>query len=403
MLTILVVAAGGALGSVLRLLVGNAGAALVGTSFPWPTIVINIAGSAVIGFVGTSTLPGGLLPSGPVLRAFVMVGICGGFTTFSSFSLQTLDLVREARPLAAFGNVAFSVLLCLAGVAAGHAVAATAAVRQAGRAADGALHEGTTVLALLDHADQAGTILDVAETLLRTSGGGRIGVLALRPAAPDVVSRTEDVTPEAGEADGGAEMLRETFDGWRDRPGRIAPRADWVEPSGDLALAVGSLVAGSDVVAMERPREEGRAGARPAVLHGAIFDGRRPVVLVPPAWRDGLSGRHVAIAWSGDRRVKGAVRTALPLLRAADQVTLLTDGGAARPPTILAEAGITAVTRPLPGEGPAGPRLLAAARDIGADLLVLGAYRHSAFRERLLGGVTNHVLANAELPVLMRH
>ncbi len=86
-------------------------------------MLINIAGCFAIGFFGTLTLAGGRLPVREPGRLFFMVGVCGGFTTFSSFSLQTLDLLRAGAIGRACVHVALSVLLCLASVAAGHLAA----------------------------------------------------------------------------------------------------------------------------------------------------------------------------------------------------------------------------------------------------------------------------------------
>ena len=88
------IALGGALGSVARYWIAL-WALPVSRHLPWGTIGINIAGSFLIGFFGTLTLEGGRHPAPEWARLFVMVGICGGFTTFSSFSLQTLDLLRS--------------------------------------------------------------------------------------------------------------------------------------------------------------------------------------------------------------------------------------------------------------------------------------------------------------------
>lgn len=117
------IALGGALGSVSRYWIA-VWALPVSQSLPWGTIGINVAGSFLIGLFGTLTLEGGRHPAPEWLRLFVMVGICGGFTTFSSFSLQTLDLLRGDAWGRALTNVGLSVLLCLAAVGAGHAVAA---------------------------------------------------------------------------------------------------------------------------------------------------------------------------------------------------------------------------------------------------------------------------------------
>ena len=113
------IALGGALGSVARYWIAL-WAVPLSRSLPWGTIGINIAGSFVIGFVGTLTLAAGRHPVPETARLFAMVGFCGGFTTFSSFSLQTLDLLRAGAPGRALVNVAVSVLLCLGAVAAGH-------------------------------------------------------------------------------------------------------------------------------------------------------------------------------------------------------------------------------------------------------------------------------------------
>ncbi len=115
----LAVGAGGALGSLARYWL-SVWAQPLSQRLPWGTIGINVAGSFVIGLFATLTLTGGRLPAPDWARLFVMVGICGGFTTFSSFSLQTLELLRLGAWGRALANVALSVVLCLASVAAGH-------------------------------------------------------------------------------------------------------------------------------------------------------------------------------------------------------------------------------------------------------------------------------------------
>ncbi len=118
----LIVMAGGALGTLARYLVSLAALPISGR-LPWGTIIINITGSLVIGFFGTLTLAGGRYPAPEQVRLFVMIGLCGGYTTFSSFSLQTLDLIRTGGTGRALVNIAASVILCLAAVAVGHAIA----------------------------------------------------------------------------------------------------------------------------------------------------------------------------------------------------------------------------------------------------------------------------------------
>ncbi len=123
------IAVGGALGSVARYWLTIVVASSLGPQFPWGTILINIAGSFVIGFFAALAGPGGRIEVPFDARAFVMVGICGGFTTFSAFSLQTLELARTGHWLGAGANVLLSVVLCLVAVWAGHALAGLLGVR----------------------------------------------------------------------------------------------------------------------------------------------------------------------------------------------------------------------------------------------------------------------------------
>ena len=116
------VALGGALGSVARYQVA-VWAAPWSRLVPWGTIGINVVGSFVIGLVATLTPPRPDEASPEWVRLLVMTGICGGFTTFSSFSLQTLELLRAGAWGPALWNVGLSVALCLLAVWAGHLVA----------------------------------------------------------------------------------------------------------------------------------------------------------------------------------------------------------------------------------------------------------------------------------------
>lgn len=114
------VASGGALGSVARYWLGLL-MAFVSRSFPWGTLFINISGSFLIAFFGALTVAhhAGRLPVSENMRLFVMVGLCGGFTTFSAFSLQNLELLRQGAIIRAFVNIVLAVALCLAACALG--------------------------------------------------------------------------------------------------------------------------------------------------------------------------------------------------------------------------------------------------------------------------------------------
>lgn len=109
----LAVAAGGALGTAARYFLSGVVANAFGQTFPWGTLVINVTGSFVIGFFGTLTGPDGRFLVSGLTRQFVMVGLCGGYTTFSSFSLQSLNLMNDGEWLYAGGNIVASVFLCM--------------------------------------------------------------------------------------------------------------------------------------------------------------------------------------------------------------------------------------------------------------------------------------------------
>jgi CrcB protein len=117
------VAAGGALGSVSRFWLSGVVARHYGETFPWGTLLINVTGSFAIGFFATLTGPDGRWIAPSTLRQFVMIGICGGYTTFSSFSLQTFNLMQNNEWGRAGLNTVASVTLCLLAVWLGHVAA----------------------------------------------------------------------------------------------------------------------------------------------------------------------------------------------------------------------------------------------------------------------------------------
>lgn len=119
---VVLVAAGGAVGSVLRYWVGLLVSHVVTGAFPWGTLLINVAGSFVIGAFAALVGSEGRYEGNDMLRLLVMVGLCGGFTTFSSFSLQTLMLLRAGDMVGACANVVASVGVCVLATMAGAAV-----------------------------------------------------------------------------------------------------------------------------------------------------------------------------------------------------------------------------------------------------------------------------------------
>jgi fluoride exporter len=117
------VALGSALGGLARALCSYLLLQALGPGFPWGTLLVNVVGSALIGFYATLAAPDGRLFPSPAQRQFVMAGFCGGFTTFSVFSLETLLLIEAGRMAVAGLYVACSVVLWLVGVWLGHIAA----------------------------------------------------------------------------------------------------------------------------------------------------------------------------------------------------------------------------------------------------------------------------------------
>jgi nucleotide-binding universal stress UspA family protein len=176
--------------------------------------------------------------------------------------------------------------------------------------------------------------------------------------------------------------------------------------SGDDAL-IGSYGRVFDLIALGRP---GRAPQNPRMppLEAALFDSGRPALIVPPAAPQSL-GRNVLVAWNHSTEQATTNAFAIPLLRLAEQVTVLTVEGGTTPGPSGEEAALhlrrngvkaTALTVK-PGTRSTGEAILDHAARLGCDLLVKGAYTQSRLRQMMFGGATRHILAHANLPVLM--
>lgn len=407
MLTYLYIALGGAIGSVGRAWVANMFVRMLGPHFPWGTIFINLSGSFVIGLFGALTTSGGRFSAHSDARAFVMIGICGGFTTFSSFSLQTLDLVREGKPGAAFANIALSLVLCLAAVTAGY-TSAELINRGVPRAEVlGLKANGGVVLAVAGEPGHVPSLLSNAARLLSFWGDrATLEVLAVRTPpvaelmeADQALTHSQEAAWKASE-EAWAREVRATAGRWEEQA-QQAGVAKFIETEGDIAHLAGEVGRIASVTVLGGTREPGRT--RDA-LHAAIFDTGRPVLIVPPE-AQGEFGRVVAVAWKDDARAPKAVLDAMPVLSKAKAVHVLRARVEhAAVPAIFTEHGIAATAHAIGGrDGPVGAQILAAAQELDADLLVMGAYAHGEWREAVLGGVTRYILDHASLPIFMRH
>lgn len=406
MLNYALIGLGGAIGSILRAWLGTVMVTLTGPTFPWGTILINIVGSFVIGFFGTLTATDGRFAVPFDMRTFVMVGVCGGFTTFSSFSLQTLELARDGRAGQALGNVALSMVLCLASVAAGYSLAL--AIRTSHLAAISDAAPGTmssSTLVALHRPESVPGMLAVAGQLMAAEGGRTTALVIDGPVLADLQPTEEVLTRERQQAISDqrrnwAVAMRGTLDRWVLKERAEGHEARWIEVRGDGALAVAEHGRGAHLLLLEQKRGDKTARAR---IHAALVRSGRPVLLVPAGTAPPL-GHIVAVAWH-DARARGAIRTARPLLSKAERVVVLRIGDAAEDAG-LAEAfegrPFEVVTAPIPHDD-VGAQLVSMAHEAGADLLVMGSYSHGSLHEKLFDGATEGVLRSADLPVLMQH
>jgi nucleotide-binding universal stress UspA family protein len=182
------------------------------------------------------------------------------------------------------------------------------------------------------------------------------------------------------------------------------PRAD----AADDAF-IGSRGRVFDLIALGRPGPEAENPRMPP-LAAALFDSGRPVLIIPQSAPQTLA-RNILIAWNGSTQQARTNSFAMPLLRLAEAVTVLTVEGGTTPGPLGEEAAhhlrrngvkATAVTVK-PGTRSTGEVILDHATSLGCDLLVKSAYTQSRLRQMIFGGATRHILANATLPILMAH
>lgn len=183
---------------------------------------------------------------------------------------------------------------------------------------------------------------------------------------------------------------------------------------GALSGPVGMLARFSDLVVLDKPYGEGKSYTSEAILEAALFEGGAPVLVLPGQPRDAEFGKRVVLAWNQSNESLRAAKAALPILKAASAVNITiidppTHGPERSDPggmlsQLLSRHGIHAEVSVLAKTLPTTSEVLSRhARDVNADLIVMGAYGHSRFREAILGGTTRNMLEMADIPVLMAH
>lgn len=167
----------------------------------------------------------------------------------------------------------------------------------------------------------------------------------------------------------------------------------------------------ADIAIIARPVDE----ERKAIFESVLFGSGRPVMVMPPDWRPGPIGRHVAIAWNAKREASRALADARPLIEGADRVTVITvdakpgmfghgEAPGADVAAHLARCGLKVDVANVDGLGRSDAQaLIEEARAREVDLLVLGGYGHARLQQIAFGGVTRDIVRSAPIPLLMSH
>lgn len=181
-----------------------------------------------------------------------------------------------------------------------------------------------------------------------------------------------------------------------------------------LGRLVGYRARFNDLVVLPRPYGKGCGPEQEIIVESSLFEGHVPTLVVPPKAKLSAEAKHIIVAWNESSESMSAVRVALPALIKADSVNIVvidppqhgpdrSDPGGALSQMLVrhgVKAEITVLAKTMPRVSDV---LLRHARDLDADMVVMGAYGHSRFREAILGGATRNMLENATVPILMAH
>ncbi|WP_406858399.1 universal stress protein [Alsobacter sp. KACC 23698] len=261
-----------------------------------------------------------------------------------------------------------------------------------GRGGDATLNYGLSLATLLDaHATGVAPVGEVDDAYVFAEAAG---VLVQRLSV---------------EMHAAADALCERFLGAAATRGVVAEALKTTISSAAGDRQAAELARHFDLTVVSQPDAQ-KSTAEPSILQAALFGSGRPILVTPYIQRDPASLEHALVAWDGSREATLALAGALPLLRRAKrvEVTTINAEGLADLPGFnitrhLARHGVRAELRRITSDLDIGNALLSHAADVGADLLVMGGYAHSRFREVVLGGTTRTVLESATLPVLMAH
>lgn len=267
-----------------------------------------------------------------------------------------------------------------------------------------------SLLVPTDSGEMMNSTLETAR-LFAVRFGSSIDGIALRPAFAEIVAPDPivavSIPPADWDEDQYVKQARRVFDTYVSSHAEDASRFRWRGGNAIDDVSVGSLGRLYDATVMARP---GGRGSRMTAFESALFDSGRLVLMAPPSAPKSI-GETILIHWNRSTETARIVAFSIPVLKRAKTVHLLTVEGSVVPGPSAREAlgyleahGIHATEKTLDSKGrTAGDVILGEARSIGADLLIKGAYTQSRLRQMIFGGATSHVLAKAEIPVLLSH
>lgn len=270
------------------------------------------------------------------------------------------------------------------------------------------------LLAILTGARSTASCLDAAVTAARSFDGASVEALHVMVDPERIVAASEEINlqrlreHDEGTPQQRADAIRAAFLDWSASVPEGTPGVGWKVLTGPEEETVDRAARPADVIVLVLAREANMDSAD--AFHAAIFRSGKPVLVVPSGWRGDARSvfATIAVALSDREATRHAIEGAGPWLRTARRVIAIHIGdrgeAALAATRLLLETGAEPELHAVPpGKSNLGQQIVEEARSIGADLLVAGAYRHSEVIEWLLGGTTRHLLAAADLPVLLAH
>lgn len=271
------------------------------------------------------------------------------------------------------------------------------------------------IMALIPEASGARASLDAAVAAARSQAGSEVVAFHVRVEPLELLTSDEEVAIQRlreareGTAEQRADETRADVETWkRDAPAELSRLVTYVEVVGGEEEEVIRASRTADLLVMARPRNLDGHDA----FHAAVFLSRKSLLIVPPDWKPGAGNleRHVLIAWKQSPQAVRAVEGAMPWLKAASQVTVLTVNkpdqhtDASRLLDVLSREDVRAqLVEDEPIDGRTSARILATAEEIGASLIVMGAYRYGSLVEWALGKTTQRTVAQSRVPLMLAH